>query len=161
AAAAFWFTRTPEEAPAPVAPPPVAVEAPAPEVAPPVEPVRSPAPKAAASAPAKEAAPSPKAAPSPAPPPPEPVVAEAPEAEPEPEFAPEPTEFGYLGVASDPRGLEVIVGGVSKGKTPLRMVRMPVGAYDVVVRDPATGRSKTVPATVLRNQTANLTVKLD
>jgi serine/threonine protein kinase len=167
----WWIAREPEPEAAPVA-----EAAPAPVASPPAAPV-----EAASASPAKEAprprTPAPVKAPAEAVPAPavaSPVVASAPPvvsapppvvapavAAPEPEAAPDPAEFGYLGVVSEPKGLDVYVAGEKKGTTPLRMARVPVGAYEVVVRDPATGRTKSVPATVLRNQTANLTVKLE
>jgi len=121
----------------------------------------APAPSAPApSAPAPASAPPPpEAAPAPAAPAPAPAPA-APAATPPAAAAPAPAaETGFLFVSSAPAdGFEVWVDGRRVGLTPLRNHRLPAGDHEVVVKDPASGRSWRESVTVSRATPSRVTV---
>lgn len=171
--AAAWWSSSQGPAPAPVAAP---APTPTPDVPAPVAPVLPPEakpsprpaasrPSAAAATPARPAEPVASASATPAPAPTSsPVVAPAPAPAPAPVEAAPAAEvtFGYLNLTSRPVGMEVWREGRKLGATPLRMARVPVGDYDVVVRDPASGRSLTQAVRVTQNvATAPYTVVLE
>ncbi len=172
-------------APAPVEAAPAPEPEPAPEVAEPVPAPKKAAPSKKTTSTPKKATSTAQPEPDPepaAPEPevdPEPVVAdpeggESPsrsegivrvelEPEPEPEPAPEPevTAEGYLYVSSRPSNLEVRIDGKPIGRTPIKLYKLPVGDYLLVVVDGATGQESKHNITIAEGRPAKVMAKLE
>jgi hypothetical protein len=109
---------------------------------PPTRPVEKPTPRPQPTAPRAKPTAVPTVVPTivpttaPTPPPRAPTAEPAPRTEPTAAPAPPPVEANKprIDVMSDPPGAEVLVDGVSKGRTPLRMSDLEPGSYEFEVR---------------------------
>ena len=82
------------------------------------------------------------------------------EAAPPVESTPPPAvATGFLFATSRPSGLEVLFGGRSLGRTPLRNAVLPVGTHTVTLRDAETGQTWRKTVTIRENQPSMVKVQ--